>query len=102
MPTNFRELRSKLSPAARERVDKRVAKAMQTMPLAQIRKAREMTQVALAEKLQVEQAAISKLENRTDLYLSTLREYIEGMGGKLELRADFPDASINIAIGKDT
>jgi hypothetical protein len=98
---NFKELRNNLSPAARKRVEKRVSAAMKLMPLAQIRKARKLTQVALAERLNVEQAAISKIESRSDLYLSTLREYIQGMGGNLELRADFPDGSINIAIGED-
>lgn len=100
MAKNFKELRNQLSPAARQRVDKRVTAAMRTMPLADIRKARELTQAALAEKLKVEQGAISKIESRNDLYLSTLRDYIEGMGGNLELRADFPNGSINIEIGK--
>jgi transcriptional regulator with XRE-family HTH domain len=90
-----------MSPESRTRVQERVAEAMKTMPLAQIRKAREMTQVALAEKLKIEQGAVSKIESRSNLYLSSLREYIEGMGGNLELRADFPEESINIAIGKD-
>jgi transcriptional regulator with XRE-family HTH domain len=66
------------------------------MPLDKLRKARSLTQVAVAERLQVDQGSVSKLESRTDMYLSTLREYVEALGGKLELRADFPDGSINI------
>jgi transcriptional regulator with XRE-family HTH domain len=61
-----------------------------------MRKARSMTQVAVAERLHVDQGSVSKLEGRTDMYLSTLREYVEALGGTLELRADFPDGSINI------
>jgi transcriptional regulator with XRE-family HTH domain len=66
------------------------------MPLDKLRNARSLTQVAVAERLQVDQGSVSKLESRTDMYLSTLREYVEALGGKLELRADFPDGSINI------
>lgn len=99
MPKNFQVLRQKLSPEARARVDNKVAAALRSMPLAEIRKAQQLTQTSLAEKLHVEQAAISKIESRSDLYLSTLRQYIEGMGGHLELRADFPSGSVNIEIG---
>ena len=50
------------------------------MPIAEVRQARQMTQVRLAEVLGVNQGAISKLEKRSDMYLSTLRSYIEAMG----------------------
>ena len=46
--------------------------------------------------LNVEQAAISKLENREDMYVSTLREYIRALGGELQLVAKFPDAEIKV------
>jgi Fe-S cluster biogenesis protein NfuA len=50
----------------------------------------------MAEKLHIKQAAVSKLERRTDMYLSTLRSYIEAMGGALEIRAVFPDGDVKI------
>jgi predicted transcriptional regulator len=53
-----------------------------------------LTQTRLAEILRVNQAAISKMEQRTDMYLSTLRSYIEAMGGSLEVRAVFPESEI--------
>jgi len=94
----FSELRNKMSPDARARVEKRVAAAIETMPLDKLRKARNLTQNDLAEKLHVDQGAVSKLEKRTDVYLSTLREYVEALGGELVLRADFPDGSVNIEL----
>ena|ERR1700721_1659001 len=99
MPQNFQVLRQKLSPEARARVDKKKAAALRSMPLAEIRKAQQLTQKDLAEKLHIEQPAISKIESRSDLCVSTLRQYIEGMGGVLEVRADFPGGSFNINIG---
>ena len=59
--------------------------------LQQMRKARALTQKKLAKKLGVAQVAISKLENRSDLLLSTLRSYVEAMGGTLDLIVRFPD-----------
>jgi len=53
-----------------------------------------LTQVELARKLGLAQATVSKVEGQADLYLSTLRRYIEAMGGYLELRAVFPDAEV--------
>ncbi len=61
------------------------------LTLKDLRKARKLTQVRLAETLGQKQASIAKLEKRTDLLLSTLRRYIEGMGGKLNLSVEFPD-----------
>jgi transcriptional regulator with XRE-family HTH domain len=64
------------------------------MRLRDLRVARRKTQQQLAESLHVQQGTISKLENKSDLYLSTLRRYIEAMGGKLTILAQFPDADI--------
>ncbi|OJW05628.1 MAG: hypothetical protein BGO49_22170 [Planctomycetales bacterium 71-10] len=64
--------------------------------LRQLREAREQSQKDLAEKLGVNQAAVSKLERRSDLYLSTLRGYVEAIGGELEIVARFPDRAVRI------
>jgi hypothetical protein len=50
-----------------------------------------MTQVALAKKLQMVQPSVSRLERQADLYVSTLRRYVEALGGRLEISAIFPD-----------
>lgn len=62
--------------------------------------ARQMTQTRLAELLEMDQGNISKLEQRTDMYLSTLRSYVEAMGGALEIRAVFPDGDVKIDLLK--
>ncbi|QEH35630.1 hypothetical protein OJF2_41830 [Aquisphaera giovannonii] len=64
--------------------------------LRQLREAREQTQAELAKTLHVNQAAISRLERRSDMDLSTLRGFIEAMGGQLEIVARFPDRSVRI------
>lgn len=60
------------------------------MSLRDLRKAIGKTQVAVARRLGVGQDAISKLEMREDMYLSTLRGMLKAMGGELELIARFP------------
>ncbi len=64
--------------------------------LRQLREAREQSQEELAKQLHIKQAAVSKLERRTDMYLSTLRSYIEAMGGTLEIIARFPNRAVRI------
>lgn len=93
---SWAQIRGEMSPESQARMDERLKETLATMPLDKLRKARSMTQVAVAERLHVDQGSVSKLEGRTDMYLSTLREYVEALGGTLELRADFPDGSINI------
>ena len=50
----------------------------------------------LAETLQVNQPAVSKLEQRADVYISSLRSYIEAVGGKLKIVAEFPEGEVAI------
>jgi transcriptional regulator with XRE-family HTH domain len=57
----------------------------------ELRRARKLTEVRLAKALGITQDGVSRLEKRTDLLLSTLREYVEAMGGKLSLIAEFRD-----------
>jgi transcriptional regulator with XRE-family HTH domain len=59
-------------------------------PLRALRKARDFTQDTIAETLGVTQPEVSKMERRTELYISTLRRYIEAMGGSLDIVARFP------------
>ena len=64
------------------------------LSLAELRRARALTQDQLAADLHVGQASIAKLERRTDMYLSTLRRFVEAMGGELEIVARFPDQQL--------
>jgi hypothetical protein len=80
-----------------EAIRKRTAELIaEEATLRQLREARERSQVEMAEKLHIKQAAVSKLERRTDMYLSTLRSYIEAMGGQLEIIARFPNQAVRI------
>ena len=82
---------AKLPEKDQQDIAKRTAKLVaEEATLRQIREARERSQAAVAAKLHIKQAAVSKLERRTDMYLSTLRGYIEAMGGTLEIIARFP------------
>ena len=74
----------------------KTAHMMKDMALHELRGARDLTQGALAEQLNLEQPAVSKLERRTDMYVSTLRRYIEAMGGELEIIAHFPEGNVRI------
>ncbi|MGD0018107.1 MAG: XRE family transcriptional regulator [Candidatus Limnocylindrales bacterium] len=67
------------------------------LALAEIRTHRGLTQVDVARVLQTSQASVSKIERREDLYLSTLRGFVEALGGKLELSAVFPEGRVAIA-----
>jgi DNA-binding XRE family transcriptional regulator len=66
-------------------------RAMELATLKDLRKAAEQTQEDLAAALGVGQDTISRLEKRSDMLLSTLRHYVQSMGGKLELVAQFPN-----------
>ena len=96
MARNFKELREKMEPLRRARVEKRVQEALKAMPLDELREARELTQTQLAQVLQVSQGAVSKVERRTDMYISTLRSYVRAIGGDLQIRAVFPEGEVLI------
>jgi len=96
MARKFEELRAKMSPERRAWNAARAKEELAKLPLYQLRNARQMTQTRLAEVLEMDQGNISKLEKRTDMYLSTLRSYVEAMGGSLEIRAVFPDGDVKI------
>ena len=92
----FRELLEAMPPERRRRIEKRFQNSLAAMPLDQLRKAQEMTQLQLAEILGVNQGEVSKIEHRTDICLSTLADYVEAMGGRLEIRAVFKDREVRI------
>jgi transcriptional regulator with XRE-family HTH domain len=96
MAKNFNILHEKMSPAARERSRVLVEKYRSEMALDELREARAMTQAHLAKILGVNQAAVSKLERRTDMYVSTLQDFVKAMGGELKITARFPDGTVEI------
>ena len=81
-----------LDPARRRKVEDRALELIaEEMTLQELRKARQLTQVNVARKLGISQDGVSRLEQRSDLLLSTLRKTVEAMGGNLSLVAKFPD-----------
>ncbi len=96
MPKNFKTLRQKMSPDVRARSRALAARYRSEMALDELREAREMTQVHLAKVLGVNQAAVSKLERRADMYVSTLQDFVKAMGGELRITAQFPEGTVEI------
>ncbi|MBI2681669.1 MAG: helix-turn-helix transcriptional regulator [Acidobacteriales bacterium] len=96
MARNFKELRAKMSPASRARAREKASKYVTEMALDELRTARAMTQETLASRLKIKQSAVSKMERRTDMYLSTLQAMVRAMGGDLRIEAVFPEGKIEI------
>ena len=92
----FNDLTKDFTPPRRARIDARKAQLRAAMPLHELRQARVMTQKAIGEALNVNQPAVAKLERRADMYVSNLRAYIEAMGGKLNIVAEFPQGDVMI------
>ena len=101
MAKSFRILQAKMTPKARARSQALAKRMMADMALGDLRRARVTTQAKLGKALKVNQAAVSKLERRTDMYISTLRSYVEAMGGRLDIIARFNEGSVRIAQFED-
>src|SRR5574341_1601021 len=96
MAKKFRDLRAAMTPEHQKRAHERAQEMLAEMPLRELRHARNLTQEALAKVLHSKQAVVSKLERRADMYVSSLRSYVEAMGGELEIVARFPDGAVRI------
>ena len=88
------ELKATLPPESIARIDARVRETMSRLRLSDIREAVGHTQVAVAARLDLGQASVSKIESAADMYLSTLRRYIEALGGELVVSARFPEVTV--------
>jgi DNA-binding transcriptional regulator YiaG len=92
LATTLKDMIKELTPAQRRKVETRAAQLIaEEMSLRDLRRAHKLTQQRMAKALSIGQDGISRLEQRSDLLLSTLRGYIEAMGGSLTLLAEFPD-----------
>ena len=96
MAKKFSVLREQLSSSAQADAAEKAALMLAEMPLHELRRARGLSQQTLADLLHVQQPAVAKLEKRTDMYISTLRNHIRAMGGELEVIARFPDGEVKI------
>lgn len=96
MVHKWRDIRHKLSPEAEAEIRRNVQLAPLIMRLYELRESRNVTQTSLAETLDVNQGAVSKMERRGDMYVSTLRSYLKALGAELQIRAIFPDGEVVI------
>lgn len=96
MSKAFNVLRKKMSKTAQKASADKTKQMLKEMPLQELRQAHQMSQERMAELLDTKQANVSRIERRTDMYISTLRSYIEAMGGELDIVARFPDGEVHI------
>ena len=91
MAIPLEEMLDKLNPEDRAEVDA-LAQVLieEKLTLRDLRRARQLTQERMAEFLGIEQDNVSRLERRADMLLSTMSSYVEAMGGRLRLIAEFP------------
>jgi transcriptional regulator with XRE-family HTH domain len=90
----LKEVLATLPPARRKAIERGTKELIQDeLSLRELRKAHKLTQVKLAKALNTSQEVISRMEHNSDLLLSTLRNYVEAVGGKLQLTAEFPGKS---------
>jgi transcriptional regulator with XRE-family HTH domain len=90
------EIRAKASPQTLDAA----AGLLLNMRLRELREARGLTQSEVAERLDIRQVSVSKLEARSDVRVSTLRAVVTAMGGDLDIRATFPDAEYRLGFGE--
>ena len=90
-------------PRSRARLKAAIAEINERQAtLAQVRKARELTQAALAQLLEMDQSEVSRLEHRSNMLLSTLQSFIRATGGELQLIATFPDSEpVQLLVGPE-
>ena len=91
MARTLRDKLATLDPARRASVETEADRLhTEYLTLQELRKAKAMTQVQLAETLGIQQATVAKYERQSDLLLSTLTSYVRAMGGNLKLMVEFP------------
>lgn len=96
MAKSFKNLKAEIPPERLMKIEERAEELLIQMALQDIRQTRSITQQELAQMLNINQAALSKMEHQTDIRVSTLRRILAGMGGTLKLVAQFPDGEVVI------
>lgn len=96
MAKSFKNLVNQLPVERLENIENRAQGMLLEMALQEIRQNRHLTQQQIAGNLKLNQAALSKMENQSDIHVSTLRKIVTAMGGHLKLVAQFPDEEIVI------
>lgn len=91
MPVTLDEILNEMPEERRARILQRAQEISAEIDLRELRRLRRLTQARLSKRLKIGQEGVSRIEKRSDLYISTLRGYVEGVGGKLSLVVEFPD-----------
>jgi DNA-binding XRE family transcriptional regulator len=92
MTVSLEEMLARESEESQLWIKQRTAELIaEELNLRAMRRLRKLTQASLSKKLKIGQEGVSRIEKRSDLYLSTLRSYVEGVGGELTLMVRFPD-----------
>ena len=86
---SFAELRARMTRTAQARANAEALRLEVEMDLAEVRRALQLSQEEIAQILEIGQASVAKMEKRADMYVRTLRRFIEAMGGELEIVARF-------------
>lgn len=97
MAKKWAEIKENMSPERRARIEQRSRELLKEFRLEELRNARKLTQTQLAETMGLNQASISKIERRADMYISTLSHFVQALGGELQITAVFPEGSVKIS-----
>jgi len=96
MAKPFKDLLKNLPKEPLDRIEKRKNEVLQDITIRDLRQVYNCTQKQLGDTLKINQAAISKMENQSDMHISTLRKLLEAMGAKLKIVAEFPEGEVVI------
>jgi hypothetical protein len=91
MTVTLKEMLAEESEESQTRIRQLAQEMRDEINLRELRRLRKLTQARLSRKLKIGQEGVSRIEKRSDLYISTLRSYVEGVGGKLSLVVELPD-----------
>jgi DNA-binding XRE family transcriptional regulator len=100
MPVTHEDMMARIPKARQVRIKSRAAKLhAEVEGLKALRLLAERSQEQIAQSLGVKQPSVLKIERQTDLYLSTLRRFVEAAGGTLELRVELPGSGVMLLTG---
>ena len=97
MAKKLRDWVAQMPEERQARIAAKTRQLIDEMPLQELRRALDLTQQQVAATLGINQVAVSKMEGQTDMYVSTLRRFVEAMGGELRIVAYFPEGTVEIS-----
>jgi len=91
MPVTLETILNEMSEERRADIYQRAQEIREELNLREVRRLRKLTQSRLSKKLKIGQEGVSRIERRKDMNVSTLRKYVEGVGGELRIEVRFPN-----------